>query len=82
MKIHNRIVSTLVLVDLWICMQTNNEEVSVLLSLLEEIKMSNVEKIKCAGNVDNFIALFWTLTVAELYQLLSGRQELTRAGPR
>lgn len=50
-NVHDWIIGTFVVVNYGIGMQTNNQIVTKLFGLLEEIQMSDVEQIECTSNI-------------------------------
>lgn len=59
MKIHDRIVSALVLVHNRIRVKSNDEKIAELLCFFQEVEMTDMEQIEGAGNVNNLVARVW-----------------------
>jgi hypothetical protein len=80
-EIHDWIIAAFVLIHDNVRVQSNDEEVTVLFGFFEEVKMTDVEQIKCASNVDNSIARLWSFSITELIDFLCGWKELTASRP-
>lgn len=63
-------------------MQPDDEIIAEGFRLFQKVQMTDVKQVKRTGYVDDFVAGFRVLAVAELADLLSCLQELARAGPR
>lgn len=74
-------VAALVPVDGRVRVQADYEVVTLPLGDLEEVQVADVEEIERACHVNDLVARLRALAVAELYDLLRGRQELRAAGP-
>ena len=53
MQIHDGIIRTFVLIDNRIGVKSNNQKVSLKGSLFQKVQVTNVEKVKSSGYVDN-----------------------------
>jgi len=63
MKILNRVVVPLDLIDSIIIIDPNNEKISLLLGLLQHLDMPRMEYIPITCNIDYLVTTFWHFIV-------------------